>query len=119
MPQEWSTQLVRCISLVNWYKHLLRHDPQNYAKHIFDKTSPKTFVQLYPSTDLIIPSGPKLFRFFFVGCFKEKNAEHFGDISPRNLPQESLGLVGYFPKVSQKYLRTRFVSNLVGDISHQ
>ena len=105
--------------LLRWYKHLVRHDPQNDAKHIFDKTSPKTFVQLYPSTDLIIPSGPKLFLIFFLGCFRGKKAEHFGCISPKNLPQESFGLVGYFPKMSQKYLRTRFVSNLVGDISHQ
>ena len=55
--------------LLRWYKHLVRHDPQNDAKHIFDKTSPKTFVQLYPSTDLIIPSGPKLFLIFFPRMF--------------------------------------------------
>ena len=60
----------------------------------------------------------KTILILFVRCFGEKNAKHFGDISPRNLPHESFGLVGYFPKMSQTFLRTLSLCNLVGDISH-
>jgi len=64
----------------------LRPDPQNYAKHIFDKipVSPKTFVPTYPSTNLIIPSGPKLFLILFVRYFGEKARTPWGHISQKS-----------------------------------
>ena len=61
----------------------------------------------------------KTILILFVRCFGEKGTKHFGDISPRNLPHESFGLVGYFPKMSQTFLRTLSLCNPVGDISHQ
>ena len=61
----------------------------------------------------------KTILILFVRCFGEKNTKHFGDISPRNLPHESFGLVGYFPQMPQTFLRTLSLCNLVGDISHQ
>ena len=84
-------------------KHLLRHEPQNYAKHTFDKISPKTFVQTYPSTNLIISSGPKLF-IIFCRIFSEKNKKTLGTY----LPEIFLGnLLGWLVS-SQKFPKNIF-----------
>ena len=59
----------------------------------------------------------KTILILFVRCFGEKKAKHFGDISPRNLPHESFGLVGYSSQTCPKHIFRHYPSAILLEIS--